>query len=103
MDPPEHDRQRLLVSPTVAPGTLAKMEAMIRERTGRVLDGLPRGEEFNWVDRVSIDLTSMMLATLFVYQNEERRALIRWSKIAICELDAPDAPVKTEEARFAEL
>ncbi len=89
MDPPEHDDQRLVVGPTVAPGNLAKMESMIRERTCRVLDGLPREEEFNWVDRVSIELTSMMLATLFDYPIEERRALIRWSEIAICDINAP--------------
>ena len=103
MDPPEHDEQRLVVSPTVAPGNLAKMESMIRERTCRVLDGLPRGEEFNWVDRVSIELTSMMLSTLFDYPIEQRRALIRWSEIAICDINAPDAPVRSEEDRFAEL
>jgi cytochrome P450 len=103
MDPPEHDEQRLVVSPTVAPANLAKMEAMIRERTRRVLDGLPRNEEFNWVDRVSIELTSMMLATLFDYPLDERRALIRWSEIAICDINAPEAPVRSEEERFAEL
>jgi cytochrome P450 len=103
MDPPEHDEQRLVVSPTVAPMNLAKMESMIRERTRRVLDGLPRNEQFNWVDRVSIELTSMMLATLFDYPLDNRRALIRWSEIAICDINAPDAPVRSEEERFAEL
>ena len=67
LDPPDHDEQRLVVSPTVNPINLAKMETLIRERTGQVLEALPRGEEFNWVDRVSIELTSMMLCTLFDY------------------------------------
>ena len=67
MDPPKHDEQRLVVSPAVAPDNLAKMESLIRQRTGRVLDGLPRNETFDWVDRVSIELTTMMLATLFAY------------------------------------
>jgi cytochrome P450 len=103
MDPPEHDEQRLVVSPTVAPMNLAKMESMIPERTRRLLAGLPRNEEFDWVDRVSIELTSMMLATLFDYPLDERRVLIRWSEIAICDINAPDAPVRSEEERFAEL
>ena len=38
MDPPRHDEQRKVVSPIVAPGNLANMEAIIRERTCRVLD-----------------------------------------------------------------
>jgi cytochrome P450 len=102
MDPPEHDEQRREVSGTVNPITLAKMQQLIRERTNMVLDRLPRGETFNWVEHVSIELTSMMLATLFDYPIEERRQLIRWSDIAICNINAPDAPVRSEAERFAE-
>ncbi len=102
MDPPDHDIQRREVSSTVNPITLAKMEGLIRERTNMVLDGLPRNERFNWVERVSIELTSMMLATLFDYPISEKAKLIRWSDTFICDLNAPDAPVRTEEARFAE-
>jgi len=103
MDPPRHDEQRKVVSPIVAPGNLANMEAIIRERTCRVLDTLPRGEVFDWVDRVSIELTTMMLATLFDFPWEERRKLTWWSDVAICNVNAPDAPVHSEEARFEEM
>lgn len=103
MDPPEHDDQRKVVSPTVNPMNLAKMEGLIRERTASVLDELPHDEEFNWVDRVSIELTSRMLATLFDYPLDDRRELIRWSEVAICDINAPDALVRSEEERFAEL
>ena len=94
MDPPEHDDQRREVSSTVNPITLAKMESLIRDRTNMVLDGLPRGETFNWVERVSIELTSMMLATLFDYPIEDKARLIRWSDTFICDINAPDAPVR---------
>src|SRR6201996_3652033 len=102
MDPPEHDDQRREVSSTVNPITLAKMESLIRERTNMVLDRLPRGETFNWVEHVSIELTSMMLATLFDYPIEDKARLIRWSIPFICAINAPDAPVHSEEERFAE-
>ncbi len=102
MDPPEHDEQRREVSGTVNPITLAKMESLIRERTNMVLDRLPRGETFNWVQHVSIELTSMMLATLFDYPIDKKEQLIRWSDTFICDINAPDAPVKSEEERFAE-
>jgi cytochrome P450 len=102
MDPPEHDEQRREVSSTVNPITLAKMESLIRERTNMVLDALPRGETFNWVQHVSIELTSMMLATLFDYPIEDKAKLIRWSDTFICDINAPDAPVHSEEERFAE-
>src|SRR6201998_2332175 len=67
MDPPKHDEQRKVVGPIVAPANLAEMETTIRERTVRVLDGLPRNETFDWVERGSIELTTRMLATLFHY------------------------------------
>lgn len=81
MDPPRHDEQRKTVSPIVAPANLAKLEGTIRERVARVLDGLPVGEEFNWVEQVSIELTTQMLATLFDFPFEERRKLTRWSDV----------------------
>jgi cytochrome P450 len=82
MDPPRHDEQRKAVSPIVAPANLAKMEALIRERTCRVLDELPRDETFDWVDRVSIELTTLMLATLFDFPLEDRRLLTWWSDVS---------------------
>ena len=103
MDPPKHDDQRKVVSPIVAPGNLANMEPLIRKRTQRILEELPRGEVFDWVDRVSIELTTMMLATLFDFPFEERRKLTYWSDVAICNVNAPDAPVRSEQERFAEL
>ena len=79
MDPPRHDEQRKTVSPVVAPSNLAAMAPVIRERAGIILDGLPIGEEFDWVDLVSKELTAMTLATLFDFPFEERRKLTHWS------------------------
>ena len=103
MDPPKHDEQRKVVSPVVAPANLANMEGVIRERTIRVLESLPRGEVFDWVDKVSIELTTMMLATLFDYPWDDRRQLTYWSDVVICNVNAPDSPVHSEEERFAEI
>ncbi|MGI9327083.1 MAG: cytochrome P450 [Pseudomonadales bacterium] len=82
MDPPKHDVQRATVAPVVAPRNLAQLEGTIRERAASILDGLPLGETFNWVDRVSIELTTQMLATLFDFPFEDRRMLTRWSDVA---------------------
>ena len=81
MDPPRHDEQRRTVSPIVAPENLARLEGTIRERVVRILEGLPVGEEFDWVRRVSIELTTQMLATLFDFPFEERHLLTWWSDI----------------------
>jgi cytochrome P450 len=81
MDPPKHDVQRKAVTPVVAPDNLARLEPVIRERAGLILDSLPVGEEFDWVDKVSIELTTMTLATLFDFPFEQRRKLTRWSDV----------------------
>lgn len=82
MDPPKHDVQRKAVTGVVAPMNLAKLEPIIRERAANILDSLPVGETFNWVDLVSVELTTQMLATLFDFPFEERRKLTYWSDMA---------------------
>jgi cytochrome P450 len=101
MDQPKHDLQRSTVSGVVAPPNLAKMEVIIRERVCTILDNLPVGETFNWVDLVSIELTTQMLATLFDFPFEDRRMLTRWSDVAT----APPGTgiVDTAEQRQKEL
>lgn len=79
MDPPQHDEHRKAVSPIVAPENLARLEGIIRKRTGAALDSLPVNEEFNWVEKVSINLTTQMLATLFDFPWEDRSKLTFWS------------------------
>jgi cytochrome P450 len=103
MDPPKHDVQRLVVAPIVAPGNLANMADTIRQRAIQILDNLPRNETFDWVEHVSIELTTQMLATLFDYPFERRRDLTWWSNIATTNLKDPNALVTTEEERFTEL
>ena len=101
MDPPKHDDQRKAVQGIVAPNNLKNWEDLIRERTGYVLDSLPRGEAFDWVDNVSVELTTMMLATLFDFPFEERRKLTRWSDVATGR-NNPDI-VESDEQWRAEL
>ena len=81
MDPPKHDVQRKTVSPAVSPMNLAVMEPLIRERAAAILDSLPVGEEFDWVDKVSMELTAMTLATLFDMPQADRRKLTYWSDV----------------------
>ena len=101
MDQPKHDVQRKTVAPVVAPMSLAQMSELIRERTNYVLDSVPLNEEFDWVDTVSIELTTMMLATLFDFPFEDRRKLTRWSDVATA---GPETGiVESDEQRRAEL
>src|SRR6266852_3506898 len=101
MDQPRHSAQRKTVSPMFTPTHLDELAVLIRERAGKVLDALPRNETFNFVDRVSIELTTQMLATLFEFPWEERHKLTRWSDVATA---LPKSGIyANEEQRVAEL
>ncbi|MBB5049711.1 hypothetical protein HNR60_004493 [Rhodopseudomonas rhenobacensis] len=82
MDQPRHAEQRKTVSPMFTPEHLDELAVLIRQRAGQVLDALPNNETFNFVERVSIELTTQMLATLFDFPFNERRKLTRWSDVA---------------------
>ncbi len=82
MDPPRHDEQRKAVAPVAGPRNLAALEPQIRRRVCDILDSLPVGETFDWVEKVSIELTTQMLATLFDFPFDERYKLTRWSDVA---------------------
>ncbi|MGH6956576.1 MAG: cytochrome P450 [Caulobacteraceae bacterium] len=101
MDPPKHDAQRKTVSPIVSPHNLLNLEPVIRQRAAKILDDLDIGAEFDWVDKVSIELTTMTLATLFDFPWEDRRKLTRWSDVATAGDDS--GIVESDEQRRAEL
>lgn len=100
-DQPKHDQQRQVLAPFFTPRRIAALGDLIRERAGAILDGLPVGEEFNWVRRVSVELTGQMLATLFDIPQEDRHKLIHWSD-TVERLGDPDY-FDTPEEGFAEL
>lgn len=101
MDPPTHDDQRKVVSPVVAPINLQKLESTIRSRAAGLLDALPVGEEIDWVDNISIELTTQMLATLFDFPFEDRRKLTRWSDVATANEES--GIIDSEDQRREEL
>jgi cytochrome P450 len=60
---------------------LERLAPLIRERAAGILDALPIGETFDWVDKVSMELTAMTLATLFDIPQKDRRKLTYWSDV----------------------
>ncbi len=81
LDPPKHDVHRMVCSPIVAPHNLLNFEQLITERTRKLISELPEGQTINWVEQVSIPLTTMMLATMLDFPFEDRAKLTRWSDI----------------------
>jgi cytochrome P450 len=79
MDRPKHTEERRVVAPAFTPAEMLRMSDEIRKRTGETLDSLPMGKAFDWVDLVSIELTTGMLALLFDFPWADRRKLTEWS------------------------
>ena len=100
MDPPQHTDQRRVVAPAFTPTNLGQLALTVRAHAAEILDGLPRNEVFDWVDRVSIELTTRMLATLFGFPFAERRKLPFWSDVATMDIRAGGV-VDSEEKRLA--
>ena len=101
MNPPKHDLQRKAVQSVVAPQNLAEMESLIRSRVIDILDRLPVGETFDWVEEVSINLTTQMLATLFDFPFEERSKLTYWSDMATAAPEVSGGEADPEEREAA--
>ena len=97
MDPPEHDVQRRAVAPGLAPKRLAVLQELIRERATDIVGSLPVNEEFDWVPKVSVELTGRMIATLLGVPQEDRHDLIRWSNNIS---NADDPEYATSAANF---
>src|ERR1700727_260498 len=102
MDQPRHSAQRKTVAPMFTPTHLDQLALNIRQRSAECLDHLPKNDAFDWVDRVSIELTTQMLAVLFDFPWEDRRKLTRWSDVATT-LPGVGGLVATEAERQAEL
>jgi cytochrome P450 len=103
MDGPRHDAHRKVVQPVSSPRNLKRLEPLVRERVIEILESLPVGETFDWVDRVSIELTTGMLATMFNFPWEERRKLTHWSDMITATQVQLDSLGKTQEDRRAAL
>jgi cytochrome P450 len=78
------------------------MEGKVREQVTEVLDSLPIGETFEWVDKVSVELTGRVLAELMDTPREDRRLLTHWSDINNLDLHV-GGEIDTEEKRYAKL
>src|SRR5579872_6805817 len=101
LDPPMHDAQRKVIAPMFSRENMAVLEPLIRSRAAKILDELPLGTPFDFVDKVAIELTSQMLATLFDFPFEQRRKLPRCSDLILA---VPEfgGIVESEEQRRSE-
>lgn len=101
MDPPRHGEQRKAVAPAFSLDRMNALGEQVRLWCAEILDDLPIGAAFDWVDRVSIGLTARTLALLLGVPQAHARDLIRWSEAAVALPGHPLFP--TIEAKLAAL
>ena len=99
LDPPLHEAQRRAVAPMFSSESMATLEPLIRERAGKILDELPVGETFDFVDRVAVELTSQMLAILFDFPFDKRRDLSHASDLILRSPEFSGTPGQAIELR----
>ena len=78
-DPPIHTAQRRVIAPAFSPSQMLGLVAQVKARTKAIMNDLPIGETFDWVERVSIPQTLGMLCILFDMPFAEWRDIKRWS------------------------
>lgn len=101
MDDPRHSQLRDPLRPFFSQASMETLRESIRREVCNVLDTLPRDETFDWVERVSIALTSRILAQILDYPMDRRDDLVRWSHMALCTTPsggtiAPDDPIRQQ-------
>jgi cytochrome P450 len=101
-DPPGHTAERAAVAPAFADGRVKELESGVRREIGLILDGLPIGEPFDWAERVSVELTTRMVAALFDFPHEERYRLPYWAEVLVTSPE-PGALVESWDQRAAVL
>lgn len=99
MDPPRHTQQRRVIAPAFSPERMDALAGPIRAWSIEILEGLPIGEPFDWVDRVSIELTARTLALLLGFPQERSRDLIRWSEAMVAMVGTEAFPTIADKLR----
>ena len=99
-DPPDHTRERLAAAPAVSPARMTNIEPEMRATIAALLDELPRGESFDWAERVSPQITMHMVAALFDWPREDKARLPYWCEV-LTATPAPDGIVSSFAERQA--
>ena len=98
-DEPRHSLWRKPLMPAFGPARLVELHEKIRLQIVEIIDALPRNETFNWVEHVSVEITTRMLATLFDFPQKDRHLLTYWSDIATATERGNDTGLSEEKRR----
>ncbi len=101
MDPPEHADYRRIVSRDFTPRATGPMEAQIQSIASRVFDGLPRGDEIDFVEHVASPVPVTVIAELLGVTDADLADFRKWSDAMIEVSDNPSPEVVSLVIEFA--
>ena len=83
MDDPRHGKFRRLLTPTVAPRTLAAIEEDLRGRATRVVDAALAKADCDFLVDVAAELPLQAVAQLVGVPQEDRHQLLNWANVTL--------------------
>jgi cytochrome P450 len=102
MDDPRHRHFRRLVTPSVSPRALARMEAELRQRTEAILDAVAERGSCDLVVDVATELPLQAIARLLGVPQQDRHRLFSWAN-ATLDYDDRDLGETSEKTRAAQM
>ncbi len=85
MDDPRHKRFRSLVNKGFSARSILTLETELRRRSAALIDAMPEGTPFDFVDAFSRDLPLQAICLLLGVPQEERAQLVEWVDHGIAE------------------
>jgi cholest-4-en-3-one 26-monooxygenase len=83
IDPPKHTALRALVRTGFTPKRVAALEVHVRDIATRILDGVARRGECDFVTEVAAELPLQVIAEMIGVPEEDRRKIFDWSNTMI--------------------
>lgn len=99
MDPPEHDRQRGILSKAFTPRVIAERESDIRQIVTGLIDDVIETGTSDFVADIAAELPLTVTANMLGVPFEDRHKLFRWTNLMV----DPDVPSTDLFAMMAEL
>lgn len=83
MDDPRHAKIRKVITPTVGPKAVVRMEDEMTERATRILDAIADRGSCDFLSEVAAELPLQAVAALMGVPGEDRHALMSWANATL--------------------
>ncbi|MET0660452.1 MAG: cytochrome P450 [Steroidobacteraceae bacterium] len=97
-DPPLHARYRKLVGPMFLPSKVKLLVSKLQASIDELLQQLPRGERFDFMDKFAVPLPIMMISDMLGLPREDRERVRRYTDTFVRMVDPSTPPDEASQA-----